>query len=439
MISIQYLLIFYMMQLTVFSFLNFEKKRETKKPNIVIFTGFLILDLFRYLQAGQHNVYIYDSGIVLTVAVVVLVYSLQGFKRLSMWLVAVSSLLISSFISTVASGFLLTAIGIDLTHLNENPIISIIGMVSGLLLFQIFIIISKKLKLQINVYGLSKKEIFIIILFVGMFGFYINNMYNMIDANAGSFRLLINIFSLLIGIVPLFGVMYIIMQKDYIKYVESREQQQESFFKQERTHYQQMNERNKEIRLFKHDIDEELDYIHQLASIGNLDEIAKHIEKMKDVTAKIVRPISQNTGSDIIDAIWYRLTTDERYSNINYEWLGKVPDNIVMDNRHVMKLFANLLKNAFEATHQSQDKYVKVKIIVEANRLAIVIKNSHANKIKENADGTFVTTKLEKENHGIGIRIIKDVIATYNGAIQYIYDENEFTVKIAFGLGIYVK
>jgi len=56
MISIQYLLIFYMMQLTVFSFLNFEKKRATKKPNIVIFTGFLILDLFRYLQAGPQCV-----------------------------------------------------------------------------------------------------------------------------------------------------------------------------------------------------------------------------------------------------------------------------------------------------------------------------------------------------------------------------------------------
>lgn len=439
MISIQYVLIFYMMQLTVFSFLNFEKKRETKKLNVVIFTSFLILDLFRYLQAGQHNVYIYDSGIVLTVAVIMLVYSLQGFKRLSMWLVAVSSLLISSFISTVASGFFLTAIGINLINLNENPIISIIGMVSGLLLFQIFIIISKKLKLQINVYGLSKKEIFIIILFVGMFGFYINNIYMMIDEDIGRLQLLINSFSLLVGVLPVYGVMYIITQKDYVKYVESREQQQESLFEKERVHYQQMNKRNEEIRLFKHDIDEELDYIHQLASTGNLDEIAKHIEKMKGVTTKIVRPISQNTGSDIIDAIWYHLTTDDRYSDISYEWLGKVPDNIVMDNRDIMKLFANLLKNAFEATHQSQDKYVKVKIIVEANRLAIVIKNSHANKIKENADGTFVTTKLEKENHGIGIRIIKDVIATYNGAIQYIYDENEFTVKIAFGIGIYIK
>ena len=138
MISIQYLLIFYMMHLTVFSFLNFRKKRDTKRPNITIFTVFLILDLFRYLQYGYHRVQFYDSELVLIVAAFVLVYSLQGFKRLSIWLAVVSSLLISSFISTTASGFLLTILRIDLTNRSENPMISIVGMLSGLLLFQVF-------------------------------------------------------------------------------------------------------------------------------------------------------------------------------------------------------------------------------------------------------------------------------------------------------------
>ena len=437
MISIQYILIFYMMQLMVFSILNFERKRRVAKLNVWIVVSFIILDLLRCFQVGQHIVYVYDSELVLVISVVILVHSLQGFKRLSMWMVAISSIFISGFISTVASGFLLTMVGIDIIDRNENPIISIVGLTSGVLLFQIFNLLTRKLKLQINVHELSRKEIFLIILFVGMFGFYINNMYIMIAEDTGVFRILINIFSLLIGIVPLFGVMYIITQKDYIKYVESREQLQERLFETERVHYQQMNEKNNEIRIFKHDIDDELDYIHHLTNSGNLEAIAKHIEKMKDVTSKIAVPTTHNTGSDVVNVSWYRLTTDEKYADIKYEWLGKVPCNIIMDNRDVMKLFANLLKNAFEAAYQSQEKYVKVKIIAQANRLAIVIKNSYANEIKENTDGTFVTTKLEKENHGVGTRIIKGIVTAYDGLIHHTYDDNEFSVKIVFWGSIY--
>jgi len=225
---------------------------------------------------------------------------------------------------------------------------------------------------------------------------------------------------------------------DDIKYVESREQQQAMLFEEERVYYEMMSEKNDEMRIFKHDIAEELDYIDELAQNGELSEISNHITKMRGVIAKTVRPILQNTGMTAVNSSWYSLTTNKKYVDIECEWLGKIPSNIVIDNRDVVRLFSNLLKNAFEAAFNSENrKYVKVEIITQEKKLMIMIKNSYSNNINKAADGTFITTKLEKENHGIGTRIIRDIVTVYNGVMQHTYDGNEFIVQIVFGANIY--
>ena len=226
--------------------------------------------------------------------------------------------------------------------------------------------------------------------------------------------------------------------KNYISYIELSKQQQELLFEEERIYFEKMNERNEEMRIFRHGINEELDYIDELARNGDLEELSNHIAKMRNITAKSLKPLIRNTGLNSINSSWYNLTTNEKYVDIESEWVGKVPSNIVIDNRDVVLLFSNLLRNAFEAAfHSKGRKYVKVEIINHEKKLTIIIKNSYSNKIKEAADGTFITTKLTKENHGIGTRIIKDIVTDYDGIIHHTYDGNEFIAKIVFGAGIY--
>jgi len=440
MISIQYLLIFWMMHLTIFSFLNFEQKLSVKKLNVVIFIVFLILDLFRYMQDGYHSVQPYDVKLGLGAVIIVFVYSLQGFKSLLVWTVVIISLIIASLISHISSGFLLPIIGIDGNELFENPMVSTIGIASGLVLFKLLNFIINKFKLQINVYGLTKKEGLIIILFLVMFGFYVDNMYSIINQHTYTFRFVLNVLSLLVGVVPVYGAIYIISQKNYIRYVESREQQQDLLIKEERIHYDKMRERDEEMRAFKHDIDAELDYIKKLTQDGELDEVFNHIDEMKGITDKVVRPITQSTGLNTVDPSWYNLITNKEYEDIECDWLGKVPGNLVISNREIVKLFSNLLKNAFEAAINSKgDKYVKVEINDQPKQLTIIVKNSHSNDVKESGEGIFITSKLKNEEHGIGTHIVKDIIAKYDGLVRYTYDDHEFIVKIVFGSHIYKK
>ena len=55
------------------------------------------------------------------------------------------------------------------------------------------------------------------------------------------------------------------------------------------------------------------------------------------------------------------------------------------------------------------------------------------NPVKEtflNRKNPFLTTKLDKNNHGIGTKSIRDIVAKYNGEIRYEEKDGKVTCHI---------
>jgi len=232
-------------------------------------------------------------------------------------------------------------------------------------------------------------------------------------------------------------LLYISLQKSVIKDVQSREKQQELIFYEQEQNYERMNTRNEEIRIFRHNIQDELLYLHDLLHDCETEKAIAYITKMRGNLDIIDQTVGEDTGSKAVNASWYALVNDEKYTDIIATWIGKIPYYIGMDDRDMVLLFSNLLSNAFEAAKESSDKYVTVKINGKENGLFMSIKNSYQNEIKKHLNGDFVTSKADKESHGIGTRIIKNVIAKYDGKIEFCHSSDEFTVLISFNGNIY--
>lgn len=434
MISIQFILAFYMVHLTVFSILKIEKKKSIKIMSALCFVGLIILDIVRYLSDGYHSVQTYDSPLSLGLIIIIVLYSIGNFKKISMWILTVSSLWITMLINAISAGLILPLFGFDTRLLSVDPFLSVLGLVSGLILLTLIDLLIKKTKLPINVYSLTKLDVITILLFLVMFGFYIGNMQTFVFYNISPFRYVLNIFTLLVGLGPLYFVMYIITQKDYIHEMTLKEENQELLFEAQLVHYEKMQEMDLELKKFQHDISDELNHLEYLAQDGNIDAILHHIASMKKEKSEISSMRTFNTGLSCVNSSWYNLVSNERYKDIECEWLGKIPPNLVMGNRDAMKLFANLLKNAFEAAASAAvAKYVNVQVYFDKNEFRIIIQNSHANKLNEAENGIFKTTKDDKNNHGIGTKIITDIVTKYTGSISHEYSDTEFTVRIAFG------
>ena len=432
MISIQYLLVFWMMRIIMFSILDYEKKKSTMKINVCIVSVLLILDAVRFIIMGYHSVEWYDTPLGIGLVIFTMSYSLYIYRKLFVWIVISVSLFFSIVISSISANFFLIVLGMDPIMLTENPFISIFGMLSGLAFLKITQLLLRKLKLNIRIELLTKKDVIMVFMFLLMFGFYVGNMQILVLDYIGTFRFFLNVFSLFAGIIPIYGIVQIILQKDRIEFVEEREKQQELLFEQERQHYENIRNRDDALDAFKHDISDELNYLRQLISNNDSSSAIMHITKMQSEVNRLLITKTHYTGSVAVDSCWYHLVSSERYKNINSEWLGKFENRITIDERDLLKLLSNLLKNAFEAAyHGITEKYVHVQISND-KRLRILIVNSHNNQIKMKSNGTIKTTKLSTDNHGIGTKIIYDIVQKYNGVLRYEYDDKIFTTKIVF-------
>lgn len=435
MLAIQYLLVVLMVYLVLFRFLNVEQKRaEVKWMNLASFMALGLFDVGRQLYYGYQPVRSYDTIIGLSLVFLAGAYALNGLKSWQAWVAVMITTLISSFVSMIATGFVFTLLGRNMSLLLTNATYSVIGMLLGVLLFLILYQIVKRLKLELNVNALTKRDVWMIVFFIFIFSLFVTGIYELgYRHESDLLRAVISFLALLSGVMAIYFVVYLATQRSLNERMAKREKQHELIFKQQLQHYQLMKDKEEETKVFRHNINDELDYLYDRAQAGKMDEVKNHIQKMRGKLKQIVQLTGQNTGSQAVNASWYALTHHEKYQNIEAIWSGKLPFNLLIDNRDMVLLFSNLLSNAFEAAVQvTKHRYVQVTIDVKATGLTIVIKNSYQGEIKQNLNGDLITSKSEKENHGIGTRMIRKIVEQYQGYIEFSYLEGEFTVCVAF-------
>ena len=88
------------------------------------------------------------------------------------------------------------------------------------------------------------------------------------------------------------------------------------------------------------------------------------------------------------------------------------------------------MDNAIESVLKVKDGgFVNIKIKYDRNRLIILIDNPYCTQVMEE-NGRILTTKENKDNHGIGLLSVQKVIEKYKGTMNVDYSGKIFSVSI---------
>lgn len=184
---------------------------------------------------------------------------------------------------------------------------------------------------------------------------------------------------------------------------------------------------NEQINKLNHDMKNHIFYMDWLIDKGDYDGLRNYFN---NISSQFV--LSENTVDCENQLICAVLTPKVSYAvsnGIDVLVDASVPQNIEIQDSHLCSLILNLIDNAIEASVEIPDAEIKIDIKMIKAYLYITISNKVERDILKNNAG-LATTKADKEEHGLGIKIIKDIVAIYGGVIDFKTESGYFIANV---------
>lgn len=249
------------------------------------------------------------------------------------------------------------------------------------------------------------------------------DLFNMVNHSATTILLILT----LMGILIIYGQRKRLKERDKVNTL---------LIKGQTNQWKLQNERQKELRAFRHDFAAHALALQSLSKQKQYDKLDAYIGKLTAVQ-KSVFYIS--TNHIIGDAILNEYQRRGKEDSVEIQVVGMFPDEMEMEEMDLCTILSNLMSNAYEATLKVDtegERVIKVKIGAYEDRIFVTVDNPLVGDLQIE-DGQLLTSKEDKEGHGYGIQNVKKALERYGGTISWeLNDETEgyrhFVTKAIF-------
>lgn len=193
-------------------------------------------------------------------------------------------------------------------------------------------------------------------------------------------------------------------------------------------YYKVLDHQNEELKKIVHD---EKNHLTVIKSLTDNEEISNYVDEIYNNLKRY--STSGNTNNKMLDLIInkYRLLCEA--DDIRFDVIIRTANLSFIENTDLTALLSNILDNAIESARKTVGRSIELSINKANNFDMLTCVNSCDTKPEE-ISGILKTTKSNKKTHGIGTKIIKQIVEKYNGNYEWEYDESkkEFSTYIMF-------
>ena len=234
-------------------------------------------------------------------------------------------------------------------------------------------------------------------------------------------------------IIPMFTIistviiLYIILEIKKQSEEKVKEKEMYTRLESKNDYYEKLEKSQEDIRRLYHDMNNHLYAIKKMNrnksdSLEYIESIQNELNKANQIKA---------SGNAIFDII-----VDEKMKICEKKGIDFILDvdsknTGFIKNIDMSSILTNILDNAIEACDKmtSNKKYIKLTSMWADDMFVIICENSKENEVKKIGD-RFITDKLNKSEHGIGIKSVEKSVKNYDGNMMIFCDDNLFKVKI---------
>ncbi len=179
-----------------------------------------------------------------------------------------------------------------------------------------------------------------------------------------------------------------------------------------------------------HDIKYYLKQIHIYANENRINEIQDVLNELQiDIYQEEQHKICANR---FLNALLIDFRGEAEKNHVKTDIFVEVGFKIeYMKEIDITSLLGNLLDNALEASKKCEKREIKVNLYMEnqGDIAVLLVENSYDGNIIQRGN-RLLTTKKEKQGHGIGLQNVKRIVETYHGFMQQEYDDDRYRTTI---------
>ena len=182
----------------------------------------------------------------------------------------------------------------------------------------------------------------------------------------------------------------------------------------------------------RHEIKNQYSYIQMLLEKKEYDRAKNFFGEMSMHANPVFSYLY--SGNELVDNIVNLEIARAKSLDITIDIKVAVPPELPFSESDLCSLLLNLIDNAIDACVDLPLKKISFSMIKQENYVMIHVSNPTARTIPLNGQLILHTTKSNKELHGYGTRIIKNIVEKYDGAIQYKNENQVFTAEVMLSL-----
>lgn len=176
-----------------------------------------------------------------------------------------------------------------------------------------------------------------------------------------------------------------------------------------------------DMRGLRHDLKSHLESIAAVIrriSGKDKEELDNYIEKMETTVSRL--DFAYRTGNPITDIIIHQKKQEAEKHDISFEADFTYPDKQQIDVYDIAIVLNNALENAIEASRNAPGKkYINLRSYMKGNLFFIEVENEFMSEIIFDSEtGLPVSSKAEKQLHGLGMENIQRCAKKYMGGID---------------------
>lgn len=227
-------------------------------------------------------------------------------------------------------------------------------------------------------------------------------------------------------------ILFLYHQKTHYSIVNDFTQE---YLDMEKAHFRDIQERDQDMRKFRHDIQGHLTTINGYLMENNQDKLTQYLHTLTDAFSSATP--KYRTGNTMIDSILNQKTELIESHQISLTLTDNLSDLNIYDDFDLCTIFSNAIENAIEACMQIPEasmRFIEIRLRSSEDILALEIANSVKERVKIKRN-KIATNKSDKTNHGFGLVQIAQIVTNLSGELYLDCDDTTFKIMIRLKRG----